>query len=210
MRRLILALTCAAALAAAPAAVAKTATATAHGLTATLSYASASDMLPVVRTLTVTRDHKVVYRRAVTAPACGHQCSVGIGPSGAKPVHVLDLQGNGRPDVVVDLFTGGAHCCTVEQVLVPSRDGTRWFLHQHDFGDPGAKLERRTRAGYVFVSADDRFANAFTDFAASGLPLEILRFNGSHFVDVTGDYRPRITADAARWLRLYYKQPDGV
>ena len=33
-------------------------------------------------------------------------------PASARPVTVRDLDGDGEPEVLVDLYSGGAHCCT--------------------------------------------------------------------------------------------------
>ena len=53
------------------------------------------------------------------------------------------------------------------------------------FGDPDARIvDLRHDGRFEFLTADDSFAYRFTDFAASGLPIEILTFAGGHFTDV--------------------------
>ena len=55
----------------------------------------------------------------------------------------------------------------------------------------------------AIVTADDTFAYAFTDYAASGLPLKILRLRGAGFVDVTRQYPSMLASDASRWLQAF-------
>ncbi len=56
----------------------------------------------------------------------------------------------------------------------------------------------------VFVTADDRFAYAFTSFAASGLPVEVFAI-GAHGVmnDVTQSQLTLVKKDAAQWWHAY-------
>jgi hypothetical protein len=61
-----------------------------------------------------------------------------------------------------------------------------------------------------FVSADDRFAYAFTAYAFSALPLQILSFRRDRFTDVTADHPAHVRADARRWRRAYRRaRPDA-
>jgi hypothetical protein len=119
-------------------------------------------------------------------------------------VHVLDLEHNSQPDVVLDLFTGGAHCCSVEQIFSFDPGAMAYQKTERNFGDPGAQIVDLNRDGHLeFLTADDRFAYEFTDFAASGLPIQILTFGNRHFTDVTRSYPKLIAKDAADWLHIF-------
>ena len=75
---------------------------------------------------------------------------------------------------------------------------------ERNFGDPGDRIEDLGHDGrFEFVTADDAFAYAFTDFAASGLPVQILKFSGGRFHDVTNQYPALIRKDAASWLKAF-------
>jgi hypothetical protein len=50
-------------------------------------------------------------------PACGGECAPGATGARASSVQVIDLDDTGQPNVVVDLYTGGAHCGSVAQVF---------------------------------------------------------------------------------------------
>ena len=204
MRRgLLIAVVLAAFAALAPAALATTQTATSGGVTATFSF---SGKFPNYskQHLTITRDGAVLYDHAVRSQACGKFCAPGATEPHASSVHVIDLDHTGEPNVVLDLFTGGAHCCSVEQLFTFNPGTMSYATAERNFGDPGDRIEDLNHDGrFEFVTADDRFAYAFTDFAASGLPLQILDFSGGRFTDVTDSYPALIRKDAANWLKAF-------
>jgi len=192
-------------LAAAPAAaLGNTTTTTETATSGTVSAAfSFQGSFPDYRhqTLQITRSGQVVYSQPVTARLCGEECD----PASVVPrhlaIHVVDLEHNGQPDVVLDLFSGGAHCCTIEQVFSFDRDTGSYLRTQRDFGDPGAQLvDLRHNRRFEFLTADDSFAYRFTDFADSGLPIEIFTFADRRFTNVTRRYPKLIAKDAAAYL----------
>ncbi|MGI8411953.1 MAG: hypothetical protein ACR2LV_04105 [Solirubrobacteraceae bacterium] len=164
---------CAAVLAAPAAASARTQTAHAGDVSARFSFTGRFPGYSRER-LQIRRARRVLYDEPVSSSYCNTKfsCAPGAGSGSAPSVHVLDLESNGRPDVVLDLFTGGAHCCTVEQVFRLDRATVTYVKTERNFGDPGARIRDLRRDGRLaFLSADDLFAYAFTDFASSGFPL---------------------------------------
>ncbi len=181
------------------------ATQRAHGgdLTASFTYTSTS-RAPHHPTLTITKAGAVVYRHAVTAKLCGNRCAPASFDARHPSVRVVDLDGSATPQVVLNLDSGGAHCCTIVEVFSYDATHHHFVMSQRNFGDPGDELSDLSHDGrYEFVTADDRFAYAFTDYAASGLPIEIMAFQDGHFVDVTRNYPRLIRADAAGWRKIY-------
>lgn len=78
---------------------------------------------------------------------------------------------------------------------------------EHNFGDPSVKLMKIGPGGsFDFVSADDRFAYEFTDYAASGLPIEILSVAHNSFRNVTRSFPQLIARDAAQWMSAFKAQ----
>jgi hypothetical protein len=76
-----------------------------------------------------------------------------------------------------------------------------------NFGDPGSRLVALAGSHYAAIlTADDSFAYAFTDYAASGLPIKLLRFSNNGFTNVTREYPNMIRADASSWLSAFYSQ----
>jgi hypothetical protein len=199
----------------APAALATTQTAHGGNVAATFTF---QGKVPHFRGLhlTISRGGATVYDQPVVAKFCGKLCWPGPVTGGRPAVHVVDLEGTGDPDVVLDLYSGGAHCCTVEQVFSFDPATTTYVKTEQVFGDPDAKIVDLGHHGHFeFLTADDSFAYEFTDFAASGLPIEILTFANRHFTDVTRSYPKLIAKDAALWLRAFKAQakqhyPDSV
>ena len=177
-----------------------------EGVNATLTY---HGTYPLARsaTLTIWRARHVVYSRAVTSPLCGSLCwpTAADGSNSQSAVQVVRL-GSGAPDVVLGLYSGGAHCCYIDQVFAPA-SRSKYRMSEMSFGDPGAHLEVLPGSPYAkFVTADDAFAYTFTDFAASGLPIKIMNFTRRGFSDVTRQYPVLIRADAATWLAAFRDQ----
>lgn len=190
-------------LAAAPGAMATTQTAHDGDLSATFTF---TGKYPNYKneTLAISRAGSVLYNRPVVSKFCGTLCAPGSPFAGASSVHLLDLEHNGKPDVILDLFSGGAHCCSIEQIFSFDSAAATYVETERNFGDPGARIvDLRHDGRYEFLTADDSFAYEFTDYAASGLPIQIVTFSNRHFTDVTRSYPNLIARDAAGWLRLF-------
>ncbi|HLW94179.1 MAG TPA: hypothetical protein VKS25_02260 [Solirubrobacteraceae bacterium] len=200
---LTLTLATAAVAAAAATTTARTVTATGGGVTATLSFrhdTAPSALIPYrdLR-LSISGGGRAGYQAPVSALLCARECWPLSFP-GASLLRVVTLEPGRGADVVLNLYSGGAHCCSITQVF--SYASGSYSLAQRDFGDPGSKLER-LKGGWVFLSADDRFAYEFTSFAFSGLPLAIWSFRGGRFVDVTRAFPALAQADATRQYKAY-------
>jgi hypothetical protein len=180
-------------------------------IAATLTYLHApnSDVAPFKDLrLTIAREGKTLYNAAVDNPACGALCW----PNLPGPLAVRDVEGDGRPDVLLNLYTGGAHCCNVTDLFRYDAAAHDFASVLHIWGDPGYSLERLgTGSAYEFVTADDRFAYEFTAFAFSGLPLQVLRVLDGRFVNVTRSYAKLVAADAVgQWKNYLENRSDGT
>jgi hypothetical protein len=103
---------------------------------------------------------------------------------------------------VLDLYSGGAHCCAIEQVYYFDSSTGKYKKVEHNFGDPGIKLV--PLGTDLFLTADDRFAYAFTDFAASGMPIEIDSFSNGTFQRVTKEFPHLIAKDATQYRVAFF------
>ena len=187
------------------AAQAHSSTASAAGLKATLSYSGGPGITTKDERLTIVHGGRTVYSQPVPANGCFRVC----GPGSKQPVAVTDLYGDDGEDVVLTLFSGGADCCTVADVYLPSAAVQSYVFDQHNFGEAGFKLENIGPKGRpLFVSANNAYYCSITYCAASGLPLQIFEFEAERFVDVTRRYPKLIAKDAARWLAIYYRNPS--
>src|SRR5262249_18802034 len=105
---------------------------------------------------------------------------------------------------IVDLYTGGAHCCFVTRFYELGRSGAH--VVTRNWGDPGYVLKDLRHDGQTeLVSADDRFAYAFAAFAFSAFPVQVWQLKDGTIADVTRSYQPEVRADAAVLWRAYLK-----
>jgi hypothetical protein len=202
---------------AAPAAMATTQTARLGNVRASFTFKGGYPNF-TGETLAISRAGSVIYNKPVVSTICEMACAPGS-PSG-KPssVRVLDLEHNRQPDVVLALYSGGAHCCAIDQLFSFDPRRTTYVKTQRNFGDYGVEIVDLAHNGRdEFATADDSFAYEFTDYAASGLPIQILTFSNRHFRDVTRSYPRLVARDAARWLgafksmsKQHYQDSVGV
>jgi hypothetical protein len=206
LRRTLIPLAVALGLGLPAAAAAKSYTATDHSLRATIA-GNGTVIHPAAPTLTITDQGSsgvpTLYHGAVTNRACGTGCMVSTAPAD-PPLRFAPLDGRGSADLLVNLYSGGANCCTLLDLFRSSAalNGLYVLSASHNFTYAGYRLEK-IGSRYVFVTADPSFETVFTDFAASGLPLQILRLSGVKFLDVTSSYPTLLRRDAARWLVAY-------
>jgi len=190
-------------LTAAPAAaLAATQTASSGNVSATFSYEGSVGPQISNEMLTIERSGQLLYSAPITSALCPG--TIPCDPQSSHSVHVVDLEPGGEPSVVLDLFSGGADCCTVEQVFSFDPGTMTYVKTERNFGQTGDKLEDLSHNGLdEFLASDSSFVCEFTDCAASGAPIEILSFATGKFTDVTTHYRSLIVRDAARWLALF-------
>jgi hypothetical protein len=161
--------------------------------------------------VSITRNGRVVYSRRVSAAGCRSRCRDVAVPPGKSALHVVDLNGDGEPEVVLGLFTGGANCCFIDQVFSFDTGRQSYVSSQHNFLNAGAALARLGGRS-VLRSGDSRITEAgFTDTADSGTPIQVWRFAHRTFTDVTRSYPALIRADAAKWMRAFNRHiANGV
>jgi hypothetical protein len=107
------------------------------------------------------------------------------------------------PEVVLETYTGGAHCCSV--YWVHSWQGDTLVRSQTfplDLG--GGRFEDLDGDGnQEFLTFDNSFLYAFSSYAGSFPPLIVLSFQSGQFIDVTRQHRDRQRAHAWQaYLRL--------
>lgn len=123
---------------------------------------------------------------------------------GEVPVEIQDLDADGEPEVILDLYTGGAHCCTVSNIYRYLPDQNTYQASTKDWRDYSYRRESLNGdAVPEFVSADPRFAYQFTSFAGSGVPVQIWNYRAGRWTDVTRQYPARIYNDAFRWWQSF-------
>lgn len=196
------ALACAAVLpGAASASDAGTVTATGGDVTATLSW-DAAEYGVANPHLTISRGGAVVYDASI-ADVCGEGCVLVAGaPGDAGPgiLQVADLDADGTPEVLVDTYSGGAHCCITARIY---RDaGATWTRKSIPTFSTGYVLKDLDGDGRPeIVTGDSAFDYTFSSFAATHEPPLVYRYTAGKVTDVTRSYPALVRADAARVLR---------
>jgi hypothetical protein len=175
----------------------------ADGLQAAFSFTGTSPTVHDAR-LTIIKGTRTVYDRRVTSKACGRLCGPAEVGRNAHSVGIAALQAHAPAEVILELFSGGANCCFIDQVFSYDRAHNTFVKTEHDFGDAGALIKpigphRRLQ----FRSADPAFKYAFTDGADSGEPVQVWQFADRAFADVTRSHPGLIRKDAARWFGLF-------
>jgi hypothetical protein len=103
--------------------------------------------------------------------------------------------------VTVDLYTGGAHCCSVSAIYGWDAATASYSRLIWNWGDPSYTLKQLgTGPRTQFVTADDRFAYAFCAYACSAMPTVVLEYDGTTLVDVTKQF-PALTRADVKELR---------
>jgi hypothetical protein len=124
--------------------------------------------------------------------------------------HIRDLDLDGEPEVWVDIYSGGAHCCLDSRFFrwQPSRAAYASTKHAwRDIGYERKRLDGDARP--ELVSADARFGYMFTAFAGSAFPIQIWHFDHGQVVDVTRNFPSQIERDADQLWRSYLRFRRG-
>jgi hypothetical protein len=146
------------------------------------------------------------------ADVCQEGCILVADDASTKPadsmVKVADLDGDGEPEVLVDSFSGGAHCCFTTRVL--TFNGTGYTPTDIEWRDVSYHLTDADGDGRPeLVGADPVFSGAFTAYAASAFPPMVLQVERGATVDVTRRFPALIRADAKARLRDLRKARKG-
>jgi hypothetical protein len=159
----------------------------------------------------ITRAGAVLHDALVPEPCdeCGAAPQGGGNPEDVPALAVTDLDKNGEPEVLVDLYTGGAHCCSFTQIYSYNAATNSYRRTKGSWFDYGYTLRDLDGDGSPeFDSADYRFAGAFTAYAASGAPPRIFKFGGGKLNDITRKFRSIVKKNLKEYVRLYKRYRD--
>jgi hypothetical protein len=128
-----------------------------------------------VHCLQVTSGTKVLYRGTIEGGG-----TLTLGQTGSDDVPEIangaDVTGRGHPDLIVSVFTGGAHCC-MSHYLYELAPQVRLLARLNDADDDMAHFGRDPKdSNYYYYTADWTFAYWPTCFACSPSEAVTLRF----------------------------------
>jgi hypothetical protein len=199
MRRMIPFLALAALLLAAGPVIAKTETRTSGDVTASVTYSGKNPPFTSAR-LTITQAGLTLFDGAVKMPCTG----CGLEALNRRVLRLSDLDGDAEPEVLLNVFSGGAHCCSYLLVYRFVPFGNTYERISAAWGNSGYRLRDLNKdKSPELITGDDRFAYLFTSYADSSFPISIFRLGETRFTDVTRKFRQAVRADARHQLRLY-------
>jgi hypothetical protein len=141
------------------------------------------------------------------------QCSgcaswpAGQGAAGTRSVTARDLDGDGEPEVLVDLYSGGANCCwfSVSYRFDATQNNYVRKLLRPGGSFPYTLKDLNGDGIPEFKSIDYRFAYKYGSNADTPRPLRIFDWDAGKLVDVTLAYKQLAGADAASFYRGYLR-----
>jgi len=160
---------------------------------ATLSWSKGDFTTAEKPHLTIKIEGQVVLDKDLTK-ACELCTSLG------DPKHDIafrDVEGDGEPEVTVDLFSGGAHCCFTTLIfrLKPGPPPT-YSTTVASWGNGGYVLKQLDGDGIAdFVTTDDAFAYTFAPYVASYRPPQFFEFRAGRMVNRTRHFPALIRKD---------------
>jgi hypothetical protein len=152
-------------------------TASAGTVQATLSwqkakYGVAAPRLVIVRAAAALFDASPV---AGSDSCSDGYCSFLASGKRKSALQVVDLNGDGEPEVLVDAYSGGAHCCALTELF--AFNGSGYTGSELYWGNTGYELQDLDGDGKPeLVGYDDAFAGAFSSYAASFFPPRIVDY----------------------------------
>ncbi len=156
-------------------------------------------------TLTIARAGETLLEEKI-ARACAN-CFALVARD--RPLAVRDLDGDGEPEALLDLYTGGAHCCFYSRIYRYDPAANGYDPSVHWWRNVGYRLADLDGDGRPELrSWDDRFAYVFSCYACSWFPPQIWRYRDGRLVDVTRSYPALVRADAQRAWRSYLRLRD--
>ncbi|MGF1569997.1 MAG: hypothetical protein ACFCVD_18330 [Nodosilinea sp.] len=104
-------------------------------------------------------------------------------------VDLNDLDSDGTPELVVQAFTGGAHCCMAITTYTWQDEAfTPIYFDYLDSG--GGRFEDLDGDGLTeFITLDNAFFYAFSSYAGSAPPGLVLTFQDGRYVDTTQQFK---------------------
>ena len=131
----------------------------------------------------------------------------GFSPGGYRDqptLKVADLDGDGEPEVLLTLFTGGAHCCVDAEIYRYRAATSSYVRSETNFASAGFRLRDLDGNGLLeFQTVDPAFEDAFTSHAESVGPLQVLRLQSGRLADVTKAFPAQVRRDLVTLQRLY-------
>ena len=152
--------------------------------------------------LRIYEDDALLLERELT---CGRRCA----PAGferSRSVAVRNLDG-GTPEVLVDVYTGGAYCCWVTHVHRAANES--YSRTSQNWGPKRPKLKQLGGGRPEFVSHDDSFLRPYGCAACWRYLPHVWRFDQGTFRDVTRRFPAQVRPGSKTLRRKYFRASES-
>lgn len=113
-----------------------------------------------------------------------------------------DLNRNGIPDLMIEMFSGGAHCCFTTS-LIELSDPASMVFEQAFSECPASPIDLDGDGIAEFTSCDDIWAYEYCSYAESPLPSVAWKWNGERYEIANADF-PSLYDDEIIWAFSYF------
>jgi hypothetical protein len=123
-----------------------------------------------------------------------------------------DITGEGNPDVIIETYSGGAHCCSATFVYDLGPTLAKVDVLSSPNGNSCGSFQDLDGDGvYEFVDADDSFAYRYCAFAVSPAVRVILKYEpGVGYVPASPEFAHLYAGDIARHTRWAECADEGA
>lgn len=122
---------------------------------------------------------------------------------------VRDLDGDGEPEVLLNIVERGAHCCAYSFIYhyLPAQKRYARLDHFWTNYRNTPELKDLDQDGKLeFISGNENFSGEFGPYAITGAcPIQIWRYRQGRMQDVTRRYPKLIRKDAQIWWHAYHE-----
>ncbi|WP_293074771.1 S-layer homology domain-containing protein [Okeania sp. SIO3B5] len=131
-------------------------------------------------------------------------------------VQLLDLDGNGESEVLVDLMTINNNDVVFDSgtysfiyLYEPTRN--KYSMLRHFWGNVNYRLADLDKDNIPeFQSVDSRFANVFSNINDAKFPIRIWQYRQGEMLDITRQYPVQINTSASElWLEFYQRSSQN-
>jgi hypothetical protein len=125
-------------------------------------------------------------------------------------VDLNDLDNDGTPEVLLQAYTGGAHCCMAITTYTWQDDQFKPIYFDYLDGG-GGRFEDLDGDGLTeFVTLDNAFFYTFSSYAGSYPPSLVLTFQDGEYSDTTNQFNQRLGSTAWNMYQsLEQREEDG-
>jgi len=124
--------------------------------------------------------------RAVLIPPHGRKINIATDWAlSVDPVSGTDVNGDGKPEIVLNGYSGGLHCCYTSYII--SLDRKPQLLHLFSNSAP-IKFEKQPDGATVIRAADGVFGYFIIPPAQAVVPNVLLQMKGDQLVDVSSQF----------------------